>query len=81
MYRQPYKRYFILSDEPLDSALMNMRVKFVKVPSVPLLKIRSNVRRFMVDKDGYFVECWNLVALSNAMNTGFLHEPLEGQTA
>ena len=72
MYRQPYKRYFILSDEPLDSALMNMRVKFVKVPSVPLLKIRSNVRRFMVDEDGYFVECWNLVALSNAMSTGFL---------
>ena len=72
MYRQPYKRYFILSDEPLDNALMNMRVKFVKVPSVPLLKIRPNVRRFMVDEDGYFVECWNLVALSNAMSTGFL---------
>ncbi|MDG7051459.1 MAG: hypothetical protein JRN19_03310 [Nitrososphaerota archaeon] len=72
IYRQPYKRYFISSDEPLDNALMDMRVKFVKVPSVPLLKIRSNVRRFMVDEDGCFVECWNLVALSNAMNTGFL---------
>ena len=71
-YRQPYKRYFIASNDPLDNALMDMRVKFVKVPSVPLLKIRSNVRRFMVDEDGYFVECWNLIALSNAMNTGFL---------
>ncbi|MDG7043596.1 MAG: hypothetical protein JRM98_05715, partial [Nitrososphaerota archaeon] len=47
-YAQPYKRYFISSDNPLDTAFMNMRVKFVRVPSVPSLRIRSSVRRFMV---------------------------------
>jgi hypothetical protein len=71
-YAQPYKRYFISSDNPLDTAFMNMRVKFVRVPSVPSLRIRSSVRRFMVDEDGYFIECWNLIALSNSMSTGFL---------
>ncbi|MEM3553558.1 MAG: hypothetical protein QW658_01210 [Candidatus Bathyarchaeia archaeon] len=73
-YYQPYKRYFVSSDDSLDNALMNMGVKSVKVPSIPRLKIKSNVRRFMVDEDGYFVECWNLIALSNIMSTGFLTE-------
>jgi len=71
-YVQPYKRYFISSDGPLDDALANMKVRFVRVPSVPALKIRSNLKRFMVDDEGRFVECWNLTALSNSMGTGFL---------
>ncbi|MEM3186377.1 MAG: DUF87 domain-containing protein [Conexivisphaerales archaeon] len=71
-YYQPYKRYFVSCNEPLDNALMNMKVKFVKVPSIPSLKIKTELRRFIIDEDDRFVECWNLTALSNSLNTGFL---------
>ncbi|MGC8848632.1 MAG: VirB4 family type IV secretion system protein [Conexivisphaera sp.] len=91
LYEIPYKRFFVASQEPLEDALSIAGLRFVKVPSMPELKITADAPRFAVDGEGRFVRVYNLIGLAPSWRAGwmadlypYLHEarislrPLEG---
>jgi DNA helicase HerA-like ATPase len=69
--RQPYKRYFIASEENIDSVLASSDFRFVKVSGIPRLEIKDVVRNFMILKEG-FARSFNAYALPKMLPYGFL---------
>ncbi len=72
LYGFPYKRFFLLSENSIDESLDVLGVKFVKVPSVPELRIIANPGRFLADSEGKLVKVYNITKLSDSMKIGFL---------
>ena len=73
-YSMPYKRYFLISGEPLEDAMASAGLRGVRVPasSIPELRIVANAPRFAVDSDGALVRCYSLLRLSASMEPGWL---------
>ena len=69
---QPYKRYFIESDENLDGLLSGLGFRFVKVLEMPKLVVEGSAKNFMVLKDGRLARVFNLYALPSQLPYGFL---------
>ncbi|BBE42057.1 VirB4 family type IV secretion system protein [Conexivisphaera calida] len=72
LYEIPHKRFFVASEEPLEDALSIAGLRFVKVPSMPELKLVADAPRFAVDSDGHFVRVYTLVGLTPSMRAGWL---------
>ena len=72
LIEQPYKRYFIESEENLDSILSGSGFRFVKMLEIPRLKVRGSVRNFMVLEDGSLARVFNVYSLPSSLPAGFL---------
>ncbi len=66
--RQPYKRYFVESDEPV----MISGLRYSKVLEVPSLKIKGTARNFMVLEGGKLARVFNVYSIPSRLQAGFL---------
>lgn len=72
LIRQPYKRYFLETDESLDGILASSGLRFVKLLEVPRPKVKGGVRNFMVLEDGRLARAFNAYGLPSKLAYGFL---------
>ncbi len=70
--RQPYKRYFLETDENLDGVLASSGLRFVKLLEVPRPKVKGGVRNFMILEDGKLARSFNVYGLPSRLPYGFL---------
>ena len=72
VWDNPYKRFFILSDTPLEPAISYIGANYVRVPSVPSVDIKTVLPLMMVDSESNFVQVFNVTNLSGSLGIGFL---------
>jgi hypothetical protein len=72
IWNNPYKRFFIESEVPLEPAISYLGAKNVRVPSVPSLDIKSVLPLMMVDSESNLVQAFNITNLSGSLGVGFL---------
>ena len=74
LYQTPYKRFFVESLVPIDDLIGRMVPKFVRVPYVPLLKLKSVFPEYALDEESNFVKAYAMTRLGGSMYPGFLNE-------
>jgi energy-coupling factor transporter ATP-binding protein EcfA2 len=73
IWETPYTRFFVTSEVPIDSSLVLLGTKYVRVSSLPSLAAASVLPRMFVDSESNFVQVYNVCNLSGSLYTGFLN--------
>ena len=72
IWNNPYKRFFIESEVPLEPSISYLGAKNVRVPSVPSLDIKTVLPLMMIDSESSLVQAFNVTNLSGSLGVGFL---------
>jgi len=72
IWSNPYKRFFVESDVPLEAAISYLGTRNVRVPAIPSLEIRTVLPQMLVDSESNFVQAFNVTSLSGSLYVGFL---------
>jgi hypothetical protein len=72
IWDNPYKRFFIESGVSLEPAISYIGAKYVRVPSIPSVEVKTVLPLMMVDSELNFVQAFNVTNLSGSLGIGFL---------
>jgi energy-coupling factor transporter ATP-binding protein EcfA2 len=73
IYETPYTRFFVTSDVAIDSSLILLGTKYVRVSALPVLDVASVLPKMFIDSESNFVQVHNVCNLSGSLYVGFLN--------
>lgn len=74
LYTMPYKRFFIVSETPIDDLVGILGAKFLRTPDVPRVSISRVNGRSLVANDNDFIRTYTVSQLLGSIEIGFLSE-------
>jgi len=74
LYSVNYRRYFLESDQPLESflAVMGLQEKYVRLMEIPGYTIASNLPRYAVLESGELAKAYTITGISSDLDVAFL---------
>lgn len=74
LYTVNYRRYFVESDQPLESffATMGLQEKYVRLMEIPGYKVVSNLPKYVVLENGDLAKAYTITGLSSELSIAFL---------